>query len=106
MFMAEMRILKKNAHQNPSTVNPGTILPAMRISKALITNKNKPNVISVIGNVRRMMSGLTKRFKIPKTSATKSAVQKLSTCTPGRIYAAIIITTALANQLSNNPISS
>ena len=98
-------MLKKNAHQKPSTTKPGTIELVIRISKALTINKNRPNVSRVIGSVSKIISGLTKRLRIPKTRATISAVQKLATCTPGSKYAAITITIALANQFSTNPIS-
>jgi len=97
--MIETRILKNSAHQKPSTVKPGTRVPAKRIKHALITSVKRPNVKRVIGNVRRIRNGLRKTLRIPKTNATTKAVTKLATWIPGRRYAAIIITNALANQL-------
>jgi hypothetical protein len=35
-------ILNKSAHQNPSTLNPETILAQSKMISALITNKNNP----------------------------------------------------------------
>ena len=61
------------AIQNPSTVNPETILSANKISKVLITNKNKPRVTTVIGNVNTTKTGLRKANKIPKIRATTIA---------------------------------
>jgi len=52
---------------------------------ALITRRNKPKEITVIGNVKRTRIGLTSEFKIPKIKATINAVQIFSTCTPGKI---------------------
>jgi len=40
----ERIILKNNAVQNVSTLNPPTILSHNKMISALITNKNKPNV--------------------------------------------------------------
>jgi hypothetical protein len=74
-----MRILKSIAHQNPSTVKPGTILLVRRMISALITKRNKPNVTIVTGRVRRIRSGLSKIFKTPSTKAIINAVPKLST---------------------------
>src|SRR5260221_3744912 len=103
-LMRETTRLKRSAHQNPSTVNPGTILLANRTSNALITRRNNPKVMMVNGKVRITNKGFTNKLRIPITNATTSAVHKLTTCTPGKIYAAIIITNALTNQLNKRPI--
>jgi hypothetical protein len=76
--------LKINAHQKPSIVNPGTSLLARMIIKALITNRNNPNVTMVIGRVRSTRSGFSKAFKMANTNAKTKAVVKLLMCTPGR----------------------
>lgn len=52
------------------TANPSINLPARRIINALITNKNNPNVIMVIGKVKIIKIGFTIRFKIDNTTAT------------------------------------
>lgn len=51
---------------------------------ALITNKNKPNVSSVTGNVNKTIKGFTIRFSNPNTIATMIEVPKPSTETPPR----------------------
>jgi hypothetical protein len=54
--------------------------------RALITNKNKPNVNMVIGNVRMIRMGFTKIFSSPSTIARIIAVTKDCICTPLKIY--------------------
>ena len=62
--------LKSNAYQNPATAKPSINLSANKIIIALITNRNKPKVIIVMGNVNIMINGLTKIRKRPNTIAT------------------------------------
>ena len=61
-------ILKASAHQNPSTWKPGTSQAAIKTIKALITNRNIPKVKTVIGKVRNIKSGFTRRFRIESTN--------------------------------------
>ena len=68
------RMLNSMAIQTPSTENPLIRLSANRIINALTTSKNKPKVTMVIGNVRMMRIGFTKRFNIDNTTATIIAV--------------------------------
>jgi hypothetical protein len=49
---------KAIAHQNPSTENPGVNSAASKTRTALMTNKNSPNVIKLIGSVRSTIIGL------------------------------------------------
>lgn len=65
----EMKILAKNAVQKPETLKPVTRDETSRIIKALITNRNRPNVKKVNGKVRTMSSGLTTAFAKPSSSA-------------------------------------
>lgn len=51
---------------------------------ALITNKKSPRVIIVTGIVRKIRIGFKKVFNNANTTATISAVVKLSTEIPGR----------------------
>ncbi len=67
-------ILNNIAIQILLTENPSINLSASKIISALITNRNKPNVIMVIGSVRITNIGLTNKFKIDKTTATIIAV--------------------------------
>jgi len=46
---------------------------AIQNKKALITNKNRPKVIKVTGNVNTTKIGLTIRFKQPITSVANKA---------------------------------
>jgi hypothetical protein len=68
---------------------------------ALITNKNKPKVINVTGNVRITNIGFIKRFSNPKTIATITAVPKLATCTPVKKLAINNTKAAVTRSLSN-----
>ena len=43
----------------------------------------------VNGSVNNVINGFIKTFTTPRTTATRTAVQNVSTTTPGRIYAAI-----------------
>ena len=49
---------KAKAHQKPSTENPGVNSAASKTTTALITNKNSPKVIKLIGSVKRTIKGL------------------------------------------------
>ncbi|GAA4971668.1 hypothetical protein GCM10023315_22210 [Algibacter aquimarinus] len=70
----ESKTLKSIAHQNVLTEKPSINLSAKRIINAFITNRNKPNVTIVMGNVKMTKIGLTKRFNKDKTTATIIAV--------------------------------
>lgn len=72
-------ILKNKAVQNVSTAKPPTILVHSSIIMAFITNKNKPKVMNVTGNVKITKIGFIKRFNNPRTTATITAVAKLAT---------------------------
>lgn len=75
-----------------------------KTNSALITNVNKPSVSIVIGKVIRTRIGLTTAFKTPKTTATTTAVEKLSTVTPGNIFDAIITAIVLTRTLIKSDI--
>jgi hypothetical protein len=85
--------LKSNAHQNPSTTNPGTILPISIMIRALITRRKNPSVTMVTGIVRKTSTGRINVLRIAKAIATMSAVIKFSTCTP-RLRSQEVIRTA------------
>lgn len=86
--------LNSKAIQKPLTAKPSKISPAKRMINALMTNKNKPRVTIVIGNVRSMRIGFKMTFKSAKTMATIMAPVNPATSTPGRNFAKI--TTAMA----------
>ena len=71
----DSRILNKIAVQILLTANPSINLSANRIIMALITNKNNPKVIIVIGKVNIINNGLTNTFKTDITAATITAVR-------------------------------
>ena len=71
-------MLNINAHQNPSTIKPGTIELAIRIINAFMTNKNNPNVKIVTGIVSTTKTGFSKLFKTANNAATITADKKLS----------------------------
>ena len=68
-------ILNKIAVQILPTANPSINLSANRIIMALITNKNNPKVIIVIGKVNIINSGFTNTFNTDNTAATIMAVR-------------------------------
>ena len=72
-------MLNIRAHQNPSTLKPGTRFAARIITNALITKVNKPKVRMLIGSVRIRRMGLRTAFIIPKTTAATRAETKLVT---------------------------
>lgn len=71
--------LKNSAVQKESTLNPPTILSHNIIISALITNKNNPKVIKVIGRVKITKIGLMNILSSPRTTATIKAVVKPAT---------------------------
>ncbi len=78
----ESIILNNKAVKKESTLKPPTIVLHNMIISPLMINKNNPNVKKVIGIVKKTKIGLTNILSNPKTTATKSAVVKLATCTP------------------------
>lgn len=87
-------MLNNNAVQKLLTSNPGINLSANKIMLALITNKKRPNVTIVMGNVRMIKTGFTIAFNSPKTAATIIAVVKSITWTPGKKFASTKTTIA------------
>lgn len=82
--MIDKTMLNIKAHQNPSTLNPGTRLAANIITNAFITNVNNPKVRIVIGRVRIRRTGFINALITPKTTAATKAATKLVTWTPGK----------------------
>lgn len=76
-------MLKRNAHQKESTLNPGTSLLVSMIIKALIMKVNNPKVKILTGSVRTTRIGFRKILITPKTNATTSAIVSPAKCTPG-----------------------
>ena len=59
----ETMMLKIIAHHQPSTLKPSTRLAHSFMMMALITNKKRPSVIMVIGNVKNIKLALQKSLK-------------------------------------------
>jgi hypothetical protein len=78
-LIIDKTILNMKAHQNPSTLKPGTKFAARRITNASITNVNKPKVRIVIGSARIRRTGFIKALMIPKTTAVTKTATKLVT---------------------------
>ena len=72
-------ILKSNAVQKESTLNPPTILVQSKMIMAFITNKNKPKVKMVNGSVNNTNIGFINILSNPNTTATSNAVTKPAT---------------------------
>ncbi len=79
-------MLNNNAHQNPSILIPSTSLAAIKITNALITNKNNPNVIIVAGSVSITNIGFTIASNNANANANINAVSNPSICTPDKIF--------------------
>lgn len=94
---------KSKAHQKLDTLNPGTIALANKIIRALITSVNNPKVKILIGKEIATKSGLMVALSNPKTRAAIRAPTKV-VVTPGKIYAAMIITKAETSQFKINAI--
>lgn len=62
--------LNNNADQKVETAKPSTRFPANKIIQAFITNRNKPKVTMVAGNVKNIKSGRTNIFNNEITTAT------------------------------------
>jgi len=76
-------MLKNIADQKPLTLNPETSQSANKIITALITNRKRPSVIMVAGNVKKIKTGFTKALKKARANATIIPTIKPSTLTPG-----------------------
>lgn len=62
-----------------------------------MTNKNKPKVTMVTGNVNIMSTGLTNKLRRMSNAATTIAVRKPDTLMPGKILAKTTTAIALSN---------
>lgn len=76
--------LNNKAEKKPSTWKPPTILPHNMIIKALITNKNSPNVKMVTGIDINCNIGFTKKFSNANTITTIIDDPKPLTLMPGK----------------------
>lgn len=76
-------IAPKIAETHPSSLNPGTTADTINKTTAFTTKANSPKVTIVSGIVRKLKIGLIKVLTIPKTTAAKRAVVKVSTLNPG-----------------------
>lgn len=92
--------LNTNAVQKPLTAKPLKNSPAKRIITALITKRNKPNVMMVIGKVRMTKIGFIKASSTAKTIAKIMAdVNPSASWTPGRNFAKMTTASALKSNL-------
>jgi hypothetical protein len=73
-LVMDIRMLNKNATQNPSTLNPVCkIFEAIKMIAALITRRKNPRETTVIGNVRNTNMGFRYIFKSMMTKETSIA---------------------------------
>ena len=92
--------LNSNAVQNPLTEKPLINFAAKRMIAALITNRNKPKVMMVIGKVKMTKIGFTKESSTARTTAKIMAdVNPSASCTPGRNFAKITTASAVKSNL-------
>ena len=64
-----IKMLTKNAVQNPDTLKPGTIEDTNSIINALITSRKNPNVRIVNGMVSNITTGLMIALAKPSSNA-------------------------------------
>ena len=83
MVINQNKTAPRNADLKSIISKPFTITAASHKTNEFITKVKSPIVRILTGNVRINNIGLTRAFKIPKTSADKSAIQKLVTNMPG-----------------------
>ena len=91
--------LKINAHQILLTEKPLISLSASRIIIAFIISKKRPKVTMVTGSVKITKMGFTKKLSKLRTTATITAVIKVSTETLGKTFAKMITDKALKSIL-------
>lgn len=92
--------LNSKAVQKPLTEKPLINFAAKRMMTALITKRNKPKVIMVIGKVKMTKIGLTKASSTANTMARIMAdVNPSASCTPGRNFAIMTTASALKSNL-------
>src|SRR6266404_2197443 len=72
----------QNADQKPATCMPGSIHATSPTMPALITSKNKPRVMMVIGSVSNMAMGRTMELTIPSSTPARIRVAGVSIETP------------------------
>src|SRR6266403_4134730 len=72
----------QNADQKPATCMPGSIHATNPTMPALITSKNKPRVMMVIGSVSNMAMGRTMELTIPSSTPARIKVAGVSIETP------------------------
>ena len=70
---ADNNRLKTKAVKKPLTVNPLMNQSANNIMTAFITKRNKPNVTTVTGSVKKTKTGRTNIFNTEIVNATKIA---------------------------------
>jgi len=76
-------MLKIKADKRELMVKPETNLLAKNTIARLITKVNSPKVKKLIGKVKITKIGLITVFKRPKTTTRTTAVNQVSTTTPG-----------------------
>jgi hypothetical protein len=91
--------LKINAHQILLTEKPSISLSASRMIIAFIISKKRPKVTMVTGSVKITKIGFTKKLSKLRTTATITAVIKVSTETLGNTFAKMITDKALKSIL-------
>ena len=77
-----MKILAKNAVQNPETLNPDTMDETRSIIRALITSRKNPKVTMVSGMVSRMTNGRMTALASPSSSAAVVSAALLENVMP------------------------
>ena len=96
------KILNSNAVQNPLTPKPSINLSASKMMQALMTKRNNPRVIIVIGIVKITRIGFTIKLSNANTTATIKAASKPATFTLGKKCTKSITIPAVTKSLINN----
>jgi len=91
----ERRRLNSSAQPKLAILMPFTKRLASNTTIALMTNKKRPSVRMVTGNVSKMIRGFTKMLRMASITANTMAVQNESICIPLRMCASPYETTAI-----------
>lgn len=88
MLSRETKMLANNAVQKPETLKPLTRADTIRIINALMTNRKKPSVTNVNGNVNTISNGFTTAFAKPSSSAETINDEVSANLTPLKMWLA------------------
>jgi len=97
-----MKMLRKNAVQNPDTLKPVTNDETIRIINALMTSRKNPNEIRVSGMVNKITMGLMIALATPSSRADEINEEVFVNFTPLNTVVATQSENAVTTQCARN----